>query len=452
MEPNKESDPIVNEVGTGHKGIPIDLVLKVVKSICKITFSKDNKTLYGTGFFLKVSDSLKYLITNYHVINPSNITENIEFEIHNNKKMKLDLSNRIIKYFEMPRDITIIEIKNDDDIYKYVKFLDYDKNYIDNGYNIYDKVDVFSVEHPLGKKAECASGTIVNIQNYEFEHNISTDSGSSGSPIILLNNNINIIQVIGIHKNTNQYRKINGGTFIGEIFKEINDNTVAKNIDNYIIAEIIIKDGDINQDIRIINSYEESMREINSNIRSDYMNEEEIKKFEIKINDELIPFNYFHKFENSGKYIIKYISNNYLTNMSFMFNKCSFLTNINLSNFNTQDVNNMGFMFCKCSSLTNINLSNVNTQNVIHMSWMFSGCSSLKQLNLENFNTHNVADMFGMFSDCSSLKNLNLTNFNTQNVTKMNNMFKGCTSLLKNNVITNDSRILKEFGNACIIF
>ncbi len=27
----------------------------------------------------------------------------------------------------------------------------------------------------------------------------------------------------------------------------------------------------------------------------DFMNEEEIKNFEITINDELIPFNYFHK-------------------------------------------------------------------------------------------------------------------------------------------------------------
>ena len=65
------------------------------------------------------------------------------------------------------------------------------------------------------------------------------------------------------------------------------------------------------------------------------MNEEEIKKCEIRINNQLIPFNYFFKFTNKGNYTIKYSFNNYLTNMSFMFNKCSSLTNINLSNFNT---------------------------------------------------------------------------------------------------------------------
>ena len=31
---------------------------------------------------------------------------------------------------------------------------------------------------------------------------------------------------------------------------------------------------------------------------------------------------------------------------------------------------------------------------------MFYGCSSLKELNLINFNTNNVTDMSGMFSRC----------------------------------------------------
>ena len=51
------------------------------------------------------------------------------------------------------------------------------------------------------------------------------------------------------------------------------------------------------------------------------------------------------------------------------------------------------------------------------MSFMFYGCSSLKELNLNNFNTNNVTDMRDMFSGCRSLKELNLNNFNTNNVT-----------------------------------
>ena len=34
------------------------------------------------------------------------------------------------------------------------------------------------------------------------------------------------------------------------------------------------------------------------------------------------------------------------------------------------------------------------------MSDMFNGCSSLKELNLNNFNTNNVIDMSYMFSGC----------------------------------------------------
>ena len=34
------------------------------------------------------------------------------------------------------------------------------------------------------------------------------------------------------------------------------------------------------------------------------------------------------------------------------------------------------------------------------MSGMFRGCSSLKELNLNNFNTNNVTDMYGMFCRC----------------------------------------------------
>ena len=61
-----------------------------------------------------------------------------------------------------------------------------------------------------------------------------------------------------------------------------------------------------------------------------------------------------------------------------MFSSCYYLTNINLSNFNTQNVTTMSYMFYDCKSLTNINLSNFNTQNVKDMLFMFSHCDVLK--------------------------------------------------------------------------
>ena len=38
----------------------------------------------------------------------------------------------------------------------------------------------------------------------------------------------------------------------------------------------------------------------------------------------------------------------------------------------------------------------------INMCGMFNGCSSLKELNINNFNTNNVKDMRWMFSKCSN--------------------------------------------------
>jgi len=226
-----------------------------MKSICKISYYYNNKPNFGTGFFMKFSDSLKLLITNYHVIFPDLKNINIQIEIWNNKKMILNLKGRYIKFMKIPKDITAIEIKETDEIYKYIQFLNYDLNYNHNGYNIYNKSFVFSIEHPLGEDAAGASGKIINIyNNYEFDHNIVTDNGSSGCPIILLNE---IMTVIGIHKNTDS-KKTNGGTVIGEIINEINNDLSPGNKDdNYIIGEINIKSEDVNKNIIIINSYEE---------------------------------------------------------------------------------------------------------------------------------------------------------------------------------------------------
>ena len=65
-----------------------------------------------------------------------------------------------------------------------------------------------------------------------------------------------------------------------------------------------------NQNIRIINSYEQSIRENKSYYyEEEKENEIEIKNnCEIKINNELIPFSYFHQFNKKGKYTINLLA------------------------------------------------------------------------------------------------------------------------------------------------
>ena len=202
---------------TGNGPVPKEIAIKAMKSICKITTV--NKS-FGTGFFVKISDSLKCLITNYHVLDNETINSKIELEIWTKEKILLNLNNLYTKYFKAPIDITIIEINNLTDYD--INFLDYDSIYSQKGSLVYKDFDIFSIHHPLGADSVCAVGKVINIHGYQFEHNMVTDLGSSGCPIILLNNIKNRLIAIGIHKQKHVKTDIGRGTFIGEILNEIN--------------------------------------------------------------------------------------------------------------------------------------------------------------------------------------------------------------------------------------
>ena len=221
--------------------------------------------------------------------------------------------------------------------------------------------------------------------------------------------------------------------------------------ENYIIAEINISEEDINKDIRIINSYEERIRHYNIRPIKDeankYENEKEIKdNCKIKINNNYIDFNYFYKFKEKGKFIIKYLFNNNITKVDYIFNECKLLINIDLFNFNSQNITNIKGMFSCCGSLKNINLSNFNTQNVEDMSRLFWGCESLTNIDLSYFKTKNVTYISGMFYLCKSLTNLNLSNFDTKNVTNMRKMFYGCTSFTKIDLSNFDTKNVNDMS------
>ena len=78
-------------------------------------------------------------------------------------------------------------------------------------------------------------------------------------------------------------------------------------------------------------------------------------------------------------------------------------------------------MFDGCISLKELDLSNFNTENVETMSNMFFGCSSLKKLKISNFNTNKVKDFSHMFNKCSKLTVLDISNFKLEgkNLDKM---------------------------------
>ena len=453
--------------GITSKNIPIDLSIKVSKSICKITFIINNESKKGegkgTGFFMNVfpNNTFRCLITNNHVISKEFLGKSIKLELHNKKKIDLllDKNIRFIKFFEVP-DIAVIQIKEDDfDIIDNVDFMDYDLNY-STGYKQYQNLDVFTLGYPFGKIIVAGAGKIYKeykVKDFnEFEHNVPTNRGSSGSPIISLES----LKIIGVHKIGDSIQNINVGVFIGYIIENLKAdpdiNQFLNNEHNYIIAKIVVKEKDLNKKIPIICSYEEYIDKYNYNyFNIDYnlCNEEQIINCDIFIDNKKIPFSYSYKFNKAGDHIIKYLFKTTLTNTNSMFSKCSCITNINLSNFDTKNVYNMGYMFSDCSSLSNLNIYNFITNNVYYMDFMFFECSSLSNLNLSNFDTKNVHDMQSMFSGCSSLVNLNLSSFNTKNVRDMNCMFSHCFSLSSLNLSNFDTKNVHDmhsmFSSCC---
>jgi len=282
------------------------------------------------------------------------------------------------------------------------------KNIIDQLNNFKDNLELYS----------SLSNNIINndkYDNYQILYNINE----------FINFNIKII---------NDIKEIIEDKDIKNKCKKIfNISEKMNKSGNYILSEINIEEDNINKDVRIINSFEQTKREFkwgdNEN-DNEFKNENEIKEnCEIEIDNKIIPFSYFYKFNKKGKHIIKYTFMKNLSKADYLFYGCKSLSNINLSNINTENVTNMKNMFGECKSLKHIDLLKLNTQNVINMSDMFSGCISLNNIDLSNFNTEKVSNMSYMFHECKSLIDINLSNFNIKNVIKINEMFSGCSSL-----------------------
>ena len=85
----------------------------------------------------------------------------------------------------------------------------------------------------------------------------------------------------------------------------------------------------------------------------------------------------------------------------------------------------MNHMFYNCRSLTNLNLSNWKTNNVTDMNCMFDGCSSLTKLDLSHFITDNVTDMLWMFNKCFKEKHTSTLICTASTIKKITNSSEG---------------------------
>ena len=110
------------------------------------------------------------------------------------------------------------------------------------------------------------------------------------------------------------------------------------------------------------------------------------------------------------------------TNLSYMFYGMSNLKNLNIQSFNTENVKDMNSMFAFTLRVPTLNLSHFDTRSVTNMSDMFYGCGSTS-IDVSSFNTQNVETMAGMFGSVSNVQILDLSSFTTPKVKDFSRMF-----------------------------
>ena len=355
------------------------IINQMKRNICLIKI--DNSI--GTGFFCKIpfqGRMIKVFITNNHVINKDLLYQNnfqlkLDIKAENLNKI-INLDNRL-KYTNEKYDVTIIEIKEEDNIQNFLELDEIilkDILFDDNHNKEYEKKSMYILQYP-NTELSVSFGILDFIyydKTYEFAHRCSTNKGASGSPILNYQN-----KVIGIHKKgLNNY---NLGTFLNYPIKEfintvlfpkfgINNNLkLPTNIAN----KKLFKSPLIDNSLTLINEDSElNFSNNNSNFINDEKSIKEIQNFpqpktemnfinkNININTKNNNYPFLaHPNNNNDSVLIKttnhinnYIMNNDIKNNNLMNN------NINNNNIMNNNINNN-------SNITNNNIMNNNIMN-----------------------------------------------------------------------------------------
>jgi len=209
------------------------IVTQMKKCVCKI-YKEGN----GTGFFCKfpLLNSQKYvyvLLTNYHVLGKNDIKDNstVSFSIGEEAKINnIVINSKRKKYTNEELDITIIEINPKKDNISKNDFLELDENINQDEEslkNIYGKKSIYLLGYPDSKEVKVSYGIIdfLNLETKRINHLCYTKGGSSGSPILLLEN----CKIIGVHFGSpgNGF-EFNYGTFIKYPYLDFLNNNEFK--------------------------------------------------------------------------------------------------------------------------------------------------------------------------------------------------------------------------------
>ena len=192
---------------------------KKTNATCKLITGK------GTGFFCELqlqNNTMKVLLTCNHVLTENLIKNNstITFK-HQDTIKNLKINEKRFVCTNEDLDYTCIQILNEDDLHDYFKI---DSNIKKNPNEIYYN-ELFAIyQCPEGNDISLSEGKIEEFKNDGvIWHNISTDKGSSGGPLILSKN----LNVVGIHRGELK-NELNIAIFINNVLDDINQKLSKK--------------------------------------------------------------------------------------------------------------------------------------------------------------------------------------------------------------------------------
>ena len=191
-----KSNIIKKEVFTGQGGgkiLTLSDINRLSYSTCKIKITRENITSQGTGFLIDLEDIGKGLMTCYHVLDVNVLKEKESIKFYFDAQSKeFDLNwDKYIRFIftDQNLDITFIELFDEDFNFE-TNFLKY--SLIDN----YKNKNILIFQHPAGQKISYCEGQTLYMKKNDITHNVSTLPGSSGSALILKEDDN---RVIGVH-------------------------------------------------------------------------------------------------------------------------------------------------------------------------------------------------------------------------------------------------------------
>lgn len=197
---------------------------------------------------------------------------------------------------------------------------------------------------------------------------------------------------------------------------KMDDDVIPEQYKGYYVGEF----GSCEYDRRMYEEKED--RFIFSKIYGEYEHFGEFKSNTQSLKDR----SFLHYIESSG---MKPVLPNGYKSCYRMFYGCKRITSLDLSDFDSSDVEDMHGMFHACESLVQLDLSKLNTSKVTDMGYMFASCRSLTSLDLTNFDTSNVTNMSSIFSWNDNLAIIDMSSFDMSKVVDMSGAFHDCLSL-----------------------